>query len=333
MKVKAPNRRTITYVKGVEIFFDEFYADVPDYIAKILMLKGGYSIALNNPKPLQEAKELLFIREEGLGDILLMTPIIKKIKEMKPDCNIDWLVLDHYTCLLEGNPYLRNVYTPDSLPILEVPAKYDFLGKLNKCEFDADSSVEHRTDIFASRVPGLGKIEDKHLDYFVSKEETKWAKEQKKNWGEGKVIVMVFSAGCNNRMLSSERLKGLAFNLAERYKVVLIDGTANGKDWNHSNIINLTAQLSIRESAAVISVCDCLLTPDTGMLHIAASLNISVVAYFGAMNPELRKTHDKLTALYHPIECFPCNGYFCSDPKCIRSIPDEEIIKAVEGVI
>ena len=53
--------------------------------------------------------KILIIRFSSFGDIILTTPIIKKIKEKYPEAIIDFIVYDVFSEAISLNPHIRNV--------------------------------------------------------------------------------------------------------------------------------------------------------------------------------------------------------------------------------
>ena len=96
--------------------------------------------------------------------------------------------------------------------------------------------------------------------------------------------------------------------------------------------MNLSGELSPRDSAAVLRQGDLFLGPDSGPMHLAASVGTVCVAIFSARNrPGLwfpfGNDHQ---ILYHQTECFGCNLEVCSIAmkKCNLSVSAEEVIAA-----
>ena len=53
--------------------------------------------------------KILIIRFSSFGDIVLTTPVIKKIKEKYPQADIDFLVYDTFSEAISLNPNIRNL--------------------------------------------------------------------------------------------------------------------------------------------------------------------------------------------------------------------------------
>lgn len=52
---------------------------------------------------------ILIIRLSSIGDIILTTPVLKKLKEKYPDIIIDFVVLKNFKASIEGSPYIDNL--------------------------------------------------------------------------------------------------------------------------------------------------------------------------------------------------------------------------------
>ena len=57
-------------------------------------------------------KEILVVRFSSLGDIVLLTGVLKYVKEnLSEDITIDLLTYSHFAGVLQDYPYIRNIYT------------------------------------------------------------------------------------------------------------------------------------------------------------------------------------------------------------------------------
>ena len=97
-----------------------------------------------------------------------------------------------------------------------------------------------------------------------------------------------------------------------------------------NKVINLIGKTKLEEVIDVMSLCQTFLSNDSGLMHVAASLNIKQVAIFGSSDP--KKTpplsrHAKLA--YLDLSCSPCFERICplQHTNCLKNIKPSEIIK------
>ena len=98
---------------------------------------------------------------------------------------------------------------------------------------------------------------------------------------------------------------------------------------------------SVRETAAIMKFCKIFVTNDSGLMHLAASLDIPIVAIFGPTNPAwVRPWGVPYRIVRTGIDCSPC---FVYSPKpircitnrnfaCITEITVEMVLKAFEDL-
>lgn len=96
----------------------------------------------------------------------------------------------------------------------------------------------------------------------------------------------------------------------------------------------LAGTLNLKELAAFLKNADCLITCDTGPMHIAQAVGCRTIALFGPTDPKVwgpRGEHDVI--LTTPFDCSPCWGKGkCSHAfACVGSTTATEIIKAVDN--
>lgn len=100
--------------------------------------------------------------------------------------------------------------------------------------------------------------------------------------------------------------------------------------------INVAGKLSTKELIALIKRCDFFISNDTGPMHLAAALNVPLVAIFGPgdiTRYDPRNISKKAVVLYNKVDCAPCTKEKCNSPKCINTILPEEVEKAVFSLL
>ena len=91
-------------------------------------------------------KGILFIREGGLGDILMCTPIIKALKQ-KYNLPLTFATLQKFFCLLEGNPSIDHLVDIESLDAAGYGPIFDARNQLE--DYSIPRNRVHRIDSLA----------------------------------------------------------------------------------------------------------------------------------------------------------------------------------------
>jgi ADP-heptose:LPS heptosyltransferase len=82
------------------------------------------------------------------------------------------------------------------------------------------------------------------------------------------------------------------------------------------SILNTAGKLSLGELFAVIKGASCVITNDTGPMHIAFAMDRPTVCLFGPSNPEhYCVERDNVEVHYHPVFCSPC-AHETDEPPC-----------------
>ena len=95
---------------------------------------------------------------------------------------------------------------------------------------------------------------------------------------------------------------------------------------------DLVNHTTLRETCALLAHCRCLITGDSGPMHLASAVGTPVVALFGPTTPEWGfypvGQHD--TVLERPLPCRPCSlhgkGNCTKNGQCLQDIPPEEAV-------
>lgn len=95
-------------------------------------------------------------------------------------------------------------------------------------------------------------------------------------------------------------------------------------------VINLAGLTSLREVAALISLCSVLLTNDSGPMHIADALGTKIVALFGSTNDTVTGPYRNGRVIHKHVECSPCYQRTCPiDFRCMKQIEADEVYRAI----
>jgi ADP-heptose:LPS heptosyltransferase len=115
-------------------------------------------------------------------------------------------------------------------------------------------------------------------------------------------------------------------------------------------IINLIDKLTVPEMITLVSKLDVVISPDTGVYHIAAALDVKCLAVFGNIRPFTRCTYyptviplfpseEEGKKLCHPFPCWDAPTPGCQRPPgtfggpCMRLFTPERIVEALKGIL
>jgi heptosyltransferase II len=83
-----------------------------------------------------QPQKILIFRQSSLGDVILTLPVLERLKDKYPECQIDFLTKKAYGSLIRDQPSLNKLYTfADSLDFIKIASsltheKYDILVDL-----------------------------------------------------------------------------------------------------------------------------------------------------------------------------------------------------------
>ena len=170
---------------------------------------------------------------------------------------------------------------------------------LNKAvPFPKDVETQHLVLTYKELLKPLGiPLSNTPPKLYVSPEELSAAKELLTKFGIelGKHIIIGINPGAaygSAKCWLPDRFQAVSRKLLENPKVqILYFGDQSGtplvndicKELNN-RVYNLAGKTSLRELMALISCCSIFLTNDSGPMHIAAALDIPLVALFGSTN-------------------------------------------------
>jgi heptosyltransferase-2 len=103
----------------------------------------------------------------------------------------------------------------------------------------------------------------------------------------------------------------------------------------NGRICNLAGELTLREAIIVISLCNLFISNDSGLMHVASSLRVPLIAIFGPTIPhKTSPLSPKAKVFYHPTACAPCKHRDCpSDHTCMKAVTVAEVYDKVNESI
>lgn len=290
-------------------------------------------------------KDILVVRFSSLGDLVLITGVIKYIKtHVNKDLNIDVLTMNSFSDILNNNPYIRKVYTINkgaklvdlNDKLAEMP-EYDALIDLHKNArsfftkfvMSCKSYTYNKNSIARRQYVNNRLFKSKLKKHVVEKYFEPFAKlfkltnvpslEELRPFIEPnldrnsinlktKKIVTIHPFASKNTKEWPFFSKLITSLLEDGLDVVVIgDGKLN--DIN-SKAIDKTGRLPLDEINHLIAKSDAFISTDSGPMHIAVALNIPTIAIFGPTTRELGFYPDFLNVKVIEnigLKCRPCH--------------------------
>jgi heptosyltransferase II len=108
-----------------------------------------------------------------------------------------------------------------------------------------------------------------------------------------------------------------------------IDAIASGLT---GPIHNLAGRLTLRQTIILLSRCRLAVCNDSGLMHVASSLNIPLLAIFGpTVSGQTSPLGGPYRLLEHGADCAPCRHRECpTDHRCMTAVTSDEVLASAE---
>lgn len=277
----------------------------------------------------------------GIGDVLMMTPGIRALKEQNPNLEITVAVDMHTTWDKSYREMLKNAPFIDHL----IDARYVNRNKFTKV-VDISSvciafekkelRVNNRIDLFA-RALGVRNLKNKVPFYEVEHHERIWASKLLKDKNCFGKTIIGFNPESNDSKRSWSRQQVYRFmKLLEKQKnqtkVILFDFANSYPEFSNLDFVINARGTTVRQMSALIERCNAFVTPDTGPMHIAGALSIPTVCLFGSIPPQARINHypTHVAVTSENLDCLGCWYSPCQiNTQCMEDIKAEKVYKLV----
>jgi lipopolysaccharide heptosyltransferase II len=326
-------------------------------------------------KDIGQLRRVLFIRPGGIGDAVMLIPAISALKKAYPQAKIDILAEKRNAAIFHLSPHISNVWAYDmpSNLLKAFHGRYDVvvdteqwhrlsavIVRLTGAPVSIGYSTNERKYLFTCPIPyshdnyevnsffnlleplNIPRPVKIEVPYLVLPENAvKTANELLEGIKKDKTIVTIFpGASIPEKRWGDNNFVRLVSKLSDMGIPFVVIGGANEKDIGDRmvvgrNGINLAGKTSIMVSVAIINQSTIVVSPDSGMLHVACGLGKPTVSLFGPSN--LRKwspQEGSHVVITKSMNCSPCSrfGYTnkCSqNTRCMLEISVDEVVAAV----
>lgn len=264
----------------------------------------------NNPQDYFKERKLkrLILRDAGIGDLLMLEPIIRK---MSVDHNMTVDVACMYPEVFENHPTVNKVIKMGGKENLEeINLKdYDCWEDLrNFSETHNLRDKEHRTDIYNDPFKLELNDEEKEPNLYFTKKEKSILKKKK-----GKIYVGIQCDASHKYRRYDKGKELIEYILKQDSRMVpvllghykFVDNVKNGR------IIDFQGQTNRRQAILVIRDLDYLIAADSGLLHVALTMHVPVVAMFSIITPNFRLKYYKgeMRVIWKELDCRGCGDW------------------------
>lgn len=210
--------------------------------------------------------------------------------------------------------------------------------------------VRHAIDDFTKELKPLGidSVADRRMDFFVSDAARASVREKLRDLGgiggDAPYLVANPAATRDINRWPPDRFTALLNRLSSEVPglrlvlsggpgdVELASGIAGGVR-PEARLLNLAGRVSVKELGALLAGADCVVTADTGPLHIASAVGAPIVCLSGAADPDRTgpTAARDLVVINRDLPCVSCQGRTCArgDIACMTQMPVEWVFDAV----
>ena len=105
-----------------------------------------------------------------------------------------------------------------------------------------------------------------------------------------------------------------------------------------NNCINLIGKTSLNDAISILSQSTCVVSNDSGLMHVAAALDRPVVGIYGSSSPEYTPPlieNDKKIIIYENLSCSPCFKRTCPlrHTNCLNNISVDSVKESISGLV
>ncbi|WP_224982441.1 glycosyltransferase family 9 protein [Geomonas agri] len=288
----------------------------------------------------------LIIRPGGIGDAVLLIPMLRALQDAYPLYRIDILAERRNSAAFEFSPGLHAVHCYDEPGELRAVLKnrYDLVidteqwyrlsalvSRLIRCRRSIGFATNERKRLFTDAVPydlgeyeafsffrllaplGIpapGQIAVPFLDIPAAAQERAGALLAR--LGEQPFVAIFPGASVQRKEWGGVRFRQVAASVALAGHATVVVGGKEDDDVadaiaRATGAINLAGRTSLAETAAVIAAAKVLLTGDSGLLHIAAGLGTRTLSLFGPSDAvKWAPKGEGHRAFASSLPCAPC---------------------------
>jgi ADP-heptose:LPS heptosyltransferase len=250
------------------------------------------------------------------GDALISANVIRCIKTEYPNIQINFIT--PHPELIRLDPSIDSINQPETFYSFD-SSYWELIVQKEKNE----NIVKH----ILSKL-GIECYEYKSI-FYLSPKEREWAQNEIEFKANNKPILAICTKSKEPvKNWSTEYWSDLISKLLSHYYIIQLGDKNEPK---FKDVTSYAGKLSMRESAAILSLSDHFIGPDSLLMHIANGLDIPSTIIFGGSRPVECFGYEQNDNLSTTPECSPCwihEGYeICNNNfKCLSEITPSQVL-------
>jgi ADP-heptose:LPS heptosyltransferase/predicted SAM-dependent methyltransferase len=300
----------------------------------------------SHKKPVPE-KRAAVVRYGAFGDAIQASSILPALKEQ--GFHVTFYCTPRSQEVLRHDPHIDAFYVQDTdqVPNVALPMFWDWEAKKYDRWINLSESVEGSLLALPGRTNHKWPINlrRKALDtnyfefthdlaqvpmparpkFYATKEELAWAKKERAKFG-GDMLVMYPLAGSSVHKVWPHQDNFFARVLTKypSARIVTVGDQMSQileQGWeNEPRIVKKSGKYTIRESMALLSECDCVVGPETGMLNAAGHMPMQKIVLLSHSSANNLTKYWVNTVAIEPqnTKCFPCHQMHYTFEHCVQ---------------
>lgn len=289
------------------------------YQRLLLLIVGKISPIKVKQNPITTPKNILILVQEKLGDAILTTPLIKNLKKHFPEIQIHLVIFNNASNIFNEDPNIYKVHNfkKEKLATARKLKKYDFDILFNTKDHPSFTFIALIRYLNAAYKVGIDhRFHRNHYHHLISldfmehtinkncslltllniqptaadlkpyippKKLSPTIDEFAGKMPVKKFIGLNLSAGSKEKEWKIDEWKQLINDIDEKFIIFAVgDQLGNKKilEAGCSRVISSPDTKSINDAAAITKNLKLLITPSTGLLHVASCFDIGVVGLY-----------------------------------------------------
>ena len=253
---------------------------------------------------MQTKPKILVNRTGALGDVILTTPIVKKIyMDHNGFCDIS--IKTHWIDVFKNNPYIQQCLTSDeNISISE----FDKFINLDLA-YEKNPSM-HVIDAYGMYAFGNNTF-NRQCEIYTSISDKELARHIHATHSDGYLTVHMRNTHQPNRNIPqyfwSELIEKIINTTS--YHIIQIGTSSDFAFGGNERLVDMRGKLSLHELREVIERSACYLGVDSAPIHIAGTTTTNIIGFYTTARYEYREPiryKGAFTALIPKIDCYGC---------------------------